>query len=345
MFSITCGDVLTSLKTYPNNTFDACLSDPPYSLGFMNMSWDKGLPSVETLGELLRVLKPGAHALLFGGTRTWHRLAVSAEDAGFELRDSIIAWVYGSGLPKSLNLEKATGDAAWQGHGTALKPAWEPVLILMKPLDGTFAANAGRWGVAGLNIDACKIGAGGRFPANVIFDDEAAAALDLQTGILKSGKMKAGTKRATRAGNALGKQCATTLHDTIGDSGGASRFFYCAKTSAKERNAGMPPDEKNGHPTLKPLALTEYLARLILPPTRADGTPRRLIVPYGGSGSEMIGALMAGWDEVTGIELSPEYAEIARARLQHSVPEHVGTAVPPPLTADAYRWPSTARTC
>ena len=336
MFSITCGDVLASLKIYPTNTFDACLSDPPYSLGFMNMPWDKASPSVETLGELLRVLKPGAHALLFGGTRTWHRLATNAEDAGFELRDTVM-WFYGSGLPKSLNLEKATGDAAWQGHGTALKPAWEPVMILMKPLDRTFAANAAKWGVAGLNIDACKIGAGGRFPANVILDDEAGVALDLQTGILKSGKMKAGTKRATRAGNALGKQCATTLHDTIGDSGGASRFFYCAKASAKERNAGMPAGAKNGHPTLKPLALTEYLARLILPPLRANGTPRRLIVPYSGGGSEMIGALMAGWDEAAGIELSPVYAKTARNRLQHFVSEHAATAVPLQLATAAHR--------
>lgn len=344
MFSVTCGDVHASLKTYPTNSFDACLSDPPYSLGFMNMSWDKALPSVETLSELLRVLKPGAHALLFGGTRRWHRLAVNAEDAGFLMRETLM-WVYGSGYPKSLDIGKATGCDAWKGYGSALKPAFEPVLLLMKPTEGTFAANALVHGVAGLNIDACKVGAEERFPANLILDEAAAAALDLQTGTLKSGKMKAGTKRTTRAGNALGKQCATTLHDTIGDSGGVSRFFYCAKASAKERNAGMPTGAKNTHPTLKPLALTEYLARLLLPPAHADGTPRRLIVPYGGSGSEMIGALMAGWDEVTGIELSPEYAEIARARLQHRVSEHVGTAVPPLLTTDAYRWPSTARTC
>jgi len=162
----------------------------------------------------------------------------------------------------------ATPEAQrWHGYGTALKPAHEPVLVCMKPTAGTFARNAIEHGVAGLAIDAARI-SGGRWPANVILDEHAAAELDAQSG--------------------------------------ASRFFYCAKASRKERGEG------NTHPTVKPSALAEYLAKLILPP--AGSGPRRLLVPFSGSGSEMIGAQRAGWDHITGVEQSAEYVAIAKRR-------------------------------
>ena len=175
------GDCVQVLKEYPENHFDACVTDPPYGLEFMGKEWDRlviengsggsvGLGSIprghadsrtrKALGEMqawhetwarevLRVLKPGAYLLAFGGTRTWHRLACALENAGFEIRDTI-CWLYGSGFPKSLNL----GD----GLGTALKPAFEPIVLARKPLsERNVAANVARWGTGALNIDAARL--------------------------------------------------------------------------------------------------------------------------------------------------------------------------------------------
>ena len=261
-------------------------------------------------------------------------------------------------------------DATWNGYGTALKPAYEPVILAMKPLDGTFSNNAHKWGVAGLNIDGCRIGnddikinrwtdgckpfgngAGhpyeahlskGRFPANVILDEEAGGLLDLQSPINQGGTYrKTGERDRRHTGQQLygggiggGEQDAP---DCYGDAGGVSRFFYCSKASKHERNAGLDdfpidlPDkrnevgrgsfdqhgvqpQRNHHPCVKPIALNEWLARLILPPERPE--PRRILVPYCGSGSEMIGAMRAGWDEVLGIERETKYIEIAEARIK-----------------------------
>lgn len=256
-------------------------------------------------------------------------------------------WFYGQGFPKSRDL-KTIGEA-WAGYGFALKPGYEPIFLAMKPLDGSFASNARKWGVAGLNVGGCRIGhdeiklnrwkdgckpfgggaghpyekrcAYGRFPANVLIDEEAARLLDLQSPISKGGKYRKTGERDRRHG----------------DAGGVSRFFYIAKANKRERNAGLDgfpidrPDkrdrtgmgffaehgiqpQRNHHPCVKPIALTEWLARLILPPDRPE--PRKLLVPYCGSGSEMIGAMRAGWDAVMGIERECDYIEIAKARLQ-----------------------------
>jgi DNA modification methylase len=339
---IHTGDVASTLRRMRPNTFHGCLTDPPYGLSFMGKQWDKGVPSAETWAEVLRVLKPGSFLLAFGGTRTYHGLTCAIEDAGFEIRDCLM-WLYGSGFPKSHDISKGidraagvvrksigqrvssqpTGNAyaqdawtkghrkahvvditapatpaaqTWNGYGTALKPAWEPIIVAMKPCEGTFAQNALTHGVAGLNIDAGRVGTelieshggginragrkygngrglptiakgsnphSGRWPANVLLDEDAAERL-----------------------------------------GQPSRFFYVAKASRKERGEG------NTHPTVKPIKLAEYLARLILPPDNG-----RLLIPFSGSGSEMLGAKRAGWKSITGIELNPEYAEIAEKRL------------------------------
>ncbi len=359
--TITCDDVLATLRGMPDNTFDALLTDPPYGFRFMGKRWDYDVPNVEVWREALRVLKPGAPLLSFGGTRTYHRIAIGIEDAGFELRDCLM-WLYGSGFPKSLNVGN--------GYGTALKPAWEPCILARKPLDGTVAENVAKWGVGGLAIDACRIatdwsdrpeswkrsghsakpdaekiaappGIGitchseGRWPANLALDEDAAAMLDAQTGTLKSGARKGSS--SAHEGRIFG------LHGgpSVSSEGGASRFFYCAKVSTREREfgcealpkrtagemtdsneddarlesprtgAGRGGGARNHHPTLKPIALTTWLARLILPPTRGAS----LLVPYSGAGSEMIGALMAGWSQVFGIEGDKEYVEIAHARV------------------------------
>lgn len=620
------GDVLEVLPTLPAEHYTAVLCDPPYGLSFMGKHWDHGVPSAEVWKQVWRVLKPGAVLFAFGGSRTWHRLAVNIEDAGFDMFDTIM-WIYGSGFPKSASIDKAidkeagaereviatipinapggsigstaynngngryypdeprkitapsTTDAqTWQGYGTSMKPAFEPVIVARKPLPNeaeqdiivgnlfkleaqlwllfsaltagksstlsqqerneassiaqwsadapisiladlsdrmdtlrlelamrttlntvsswrntweealkhgskfitstatspiidlktlsysasaltpqdiiraemiqpgswwnaipaakvlnavalklsatlelfavenaiekghippldetdraalsrpilcfrkprtaTYAQTAIQHGSGTLNIDECRIdladganlarnnhagdngwknssggmnGAAlraeqglspqGRWPANVIFDEEAAALLDEQSRELTSGKIQSDHKRNGSKPWFTGE----AMNESYGDTVGASRFFqvlpafvYKAKSSTAERNAGISAqgrqrdagrnaeqasmnggegnpynrgaqEVKNFHPTVKPLSLTEYLARLIVPPKeyRAEA---RLLVPFSGSGSEMIGALMAGWLNVDGIELTPEYAELAEQRLAH----------------------------
>ena len=305
--TLHCGDSRDVLPTLEPTQFTSCVCDPPYHLkqsrskGFMGKTWDGGDIAFrpEFWGEVLRVLKPGAMLLAFGGTRTFHRLTCAVEDAGFEIRDCLM-WLYGSGFPKSLDISKAFDKAAgaarevvgskaglpgyslnqsdnpggnamsgridkslnhpekecsitapatelakrWDGWGTSLKPAYEPIILAMKPLDGTFAKNAHRHGVAGLNIDDSRIGVGkgggdakARWPANLLLDEETAEQLDAQTGILKSGIMKAGQMRRVSKGDGgyNGNMPDTaTEHTTFGDSGGASRFFKRCKLTEAE---------------------------------------------------------------------------------------------------------------
>ena len=363
---------------------DTVLTDPPYELGFMGKEWDKAGVSFEpsTWRAIAKACRPGAVMLAFGGTRTWHRIACAIEDAGWEIRDTLM-WLYGTGFPKSLNISKAIDKAAgavrevagdgiyasrrvsanggrttgafehdghrvtapatamaklWDGYGTALKPAWEPVLLAMNPLDGTFAHNAQRHGVAGLWIEGGRIdldgdyksrangrpsltGLGdkydpasankpdtvGRFPANLVLDEDAARLLDEQTGTLTSGT--GAVKRSTGAGyrpNALGAESRPVGTPMIeyGDSGGASRFFYTAKASRSERGVG------NDHPTVKPLKLMQYLARL----TR---TPHGGVVldPFMGSGTGALAAILEGRMYI-GIEQDQHSFDIAVGRIE-----------------------------
>jgi site-specific DNA-methyltransferase (adenine-specific) len=297
---VTCGDSLVLLPALPADSIDTVVTDPPYELGFMGKSWDQRGVSFDpaTWAAVLRVAKPGAFLLAFGGTRTWHRIAVAIEDAGWEIRDTI-CWLYGSGFPKSLDISKAMDKAAgaereviealsgpvpgdhggsghyghgedrsitapatdlareWDGWGTALKPAHEPIIVAMKPLDGTFAANAEKWGVAGLNIDGGRIPGGwvrkggeastpygsertwntsstpdidrsasGRFPANVILDEEAARLLDEQSGgkSFNPQGIFATDQKVHREIYNSGDHGNRDVFG-YGDSGGASRFF------------------------------------------------------------------------------------------------------------------------
>jgi len=255
--------------------------------------------TLDTWRRVRRVLKPGATLLCFGGTRTFHRVTAAIEDAGFEIRDSIV-WLYAQGLPKSHQL-RVEGFLGW---GTGLKPAWEPIMVAMKPLDGTFAENACTWGVAGLHVDGCRIPAAtserGRFPANVILDEEAAKMLDEQSGILKSGKPRGIRRAKNRVYGRFRQGMPVTGY---GDSGGASRFFYCAKASPSERGDG------NNHPTVKPLKLTEYLCRLTRTP--GGGT---VLDPFLGSGTTAIACLKTG-RACVGIERDSHYCEIAKRRV------------------------------
>jgi len=390
MNRIINGDVLRFAAHYRGERFHGVLCDPPYELGFMGKSWDSRGVSfrAETWSAIRSLLLPGAHLLAFGGTRTFHRIAVAIEDAGFEIRDTI-GFLYGSGFPKSHDVSKAidreagaerevlarhpspkgkpsdgwghkseafitapaTDSArAWQGYGTALKPAWEPVIVARNPLAGTVAQNAIEHGAGAMNVD------GGR----VAYTDDADKASALSGDAFKRkdtsdkgwsrpwmqdeqkiARMNAEAKE--RAQN--GRWPANILHDGSDDvaevMGDAQRFFYCAKASKRERDEGLGdsierrrsdarpnspdmtgkfPDHDgrvrrgNHHPTVKPLALTEYLARLIVPPAHVES---RLLVPFAGSGSECIGAIRAGWRHVVGVEQNDEYACIARARIEH----------------------------
>jgi site-specific DNA-methyltransferase (adenine-specific) len=377
----------------------------PEGKGFMGKSWDSFVPPPAIWDECLRVLKPGGHLLAFAGTRTYDLMGISIRMAGFEIRDSI-GWVYGSGFPKSLDVSKAIQKASgveptgykenkdgrfygggdwnetprqlfmpepegeakqWQGWGTALKPALEPIVVARKPLIGTVAENVLAHGTGGLNIDASRIGTEerinpptsananrvamgeywdpeaqpttvqGRWPANLILDEYTAELLDEQSGISKSptGMITQGGKAG--GGYDIGSSDGTrnTKFQGHGDSGGASRFFYVAKASKRDRNEGLEdlPDNlggslsggndtrkgdepqlrptKNFHPTVKPTALMQYLVKLVTPP---GGT---VLDPFTGSGSTGKAAILEGFDFI-GIELTEDYWPIIEGRLKHA---------------------------
>ena len=339
------GDCLEILPTLPDNSVDSIVTDPPYGLSFMGKDWDHGVPGEHFWREALRVAKPGAHLLAFGGTRTYHRLAVAIEDAGWELRDSIgvphesgdwgdcpwlMAWTYGSGFPKSLDVSKAIDKAAgaehlrefkcknpadrpythtagetstgwqspvrpdkthpatpeaqqWAGWGTALKPAWEPIIVARKPLVGTVAENVQKYGTGAINVDGCRVETNdtlmnhgrseeaakskgkygdssssithqtagqaiGRWPANLIHDGSQMV-MDL---FPNTGKSAGGfTKGSTGAFGKSGVYGAATGENDdrestgFGDSGSAARFFYCAKASKADRDEGCEGMELN----------------------------------------------------------------------------------------------------
>ena len=318
-----------SLKIMPKlaaESFDSIVTDPPYGLGFMGKDWDHGVPGAHFWQEALRVAKPGAHLLAFGGTRTFHRLAVAIEDAGWELRDTVM-WVYGSGFPKSHDASKAIdreagaerevvgsyhaatnianrgsglahdsymhperkidttayitapatpAAAQWAGWGTALKPAWEPIIVARKPLAGTVAQNVQTWGTGAINVDGCRVGTNGetprgsgnpcangnadimsralgkiggnvtspsgRWPANLIHDGSP----EVLAGFPQANGSKPGTKYKTprRVNDIMN---GGGWHDGVesqeefgyGDTGSAARFFYCAKASKADRDEGL----------------------------------------------------------------------------------------------------------
>lgn len=294
--------------------------------------------------EALRVAKCGAYLLCFGGTRTFHRVACAIEDAGWEIRDTIM-WVYGSGFPKSMDVGKAVGkklDAEqaerWNGWGTHLKPAWEPIIVARKPLDGTVAHNVMEHGVGALNIDGCRVGtevrtyggmstkqptgAGcfrddnwqpkemsktvqGRFPANLVHDgSQEVLELFPNTGRSSGGGMHAKGVGANSQTNAYGSYTGGTATESVGfgDDGSAARFFYCAKASKRDRGEG------NDHPTVKPTALMRWLVRLVCP---IGGT---VLDPFMGSGSTGVAAAIEGMGFV-GIDTDGHYCEIAEKRI------------------------------
>lgn len=389
---IHVGDCLEVMRTLEANIFDSIVTDPPYHLttgkkggtgpatlnpnspagrsrigtGFMGKAWDGGDIAFrpETWAEALRVAKPGAYLAAFGGTRTFHRLACAIEDAGWELRDTLM-WLYGSGFPKSHNGE-------W--GGTALKPAWEPIILARKPLIGTVEANWREHGTGALNIDGCRVetdevgvprekdparmtmpdwrmsggstGSGasnplGRWPANLIHDgsEEVLACFPDAPGQVAKASTSTSTRKNQNTYGSLAR--GSGGNEPRDDAGSAARFFYCAKASKADRDEGCEGIElrpsymvengsktaaaangvrydrttmqRNNHPTVKPTELMRWLCRLV--------TPRGGLVldPFAGSGSTGRGAIAEGM-RFTGIELDPEYAAIAEARIRAMQP-------------------------
>jgi site-specific DNA-methyltransferase (adenine-specific) len=326
-FTIYNEDCLKVLDQLPENSIDAIITDPPYEIGFMNKGWDStGIAfQVETWKKALRVLKAGGHLLAFNHSRQFHRLAVAIEDAGFEIRDTIM-WLYGSGFPKSLNIAKAIDKAngyegkiigqakgsgstgvnsvgnqqfvaknenedgtynirelsetakQWEGWGTALKPAYEPIVLARKPIaENSIAENVLKHGVGGINIDECRVGFGnekdsrvgtnasngtdkgfwkkdgleevsmyksnGRFPANVIHDNSEEV-VNLFPEEAGGGSYSTGSIRKAAPENLyeLGfakKDFQQYAPDNYGDSGSAARFFYSAKANILDRDEGL----------------------------------------------------------------------------------------------------------
>lgn len=373
------GDCLDVLVELPDASVDAVVTDPPYGLEFMGKDWDgsngfrrslnaadvgrnnvfgrssRTSPEYRADGtfqrwcsawaaECLRILKPGGHIVSFGGSRTWHRLAAGIEDAGFEIRDSI-AWLYGSGFPKSHNIG--------EGRGTALKPAFEPIVVGRKPLTGTVAQNVLEHGTGAINIDACRVGleertnpAGGtsslqrvsrveqgyrenlttsvgepstvvgRWPTNVVLDEDQAAALDQQTGTLTSGLFKGnrGTDK-TRGIYGAFKGDPTREVETYGDSGGASRFFPVFRYEAKAPRSERPVVDGTEHPTVKPLELMRWLVRLVTP------THGVVLDPFAGSGTTAEACVLEHMRCIT-IERESDYLPLIVERL--SKPLEIG---------------------
>lgn len=440
------------------DSVDSVVCDPPYGLskepdmaevlthwlagddyvhggnGFMGRSWDSFVPGPSVWREAYRVLKPGGHLVAFFGTRTYDLGVLALRLAGFEIRDQL-AWVFGSGFPKSHDVSKgidkalgaerpvqstekvrdirngngrkhgeginaadrdgpvymqrditgpATPEAAqWQGWGTALKPAYEPIVLARKPLVGTVARNVLSHGAGALNIDGCRVETdeerrrpssggdngltgsstfkirerkvedqpmtAGRWPANLAHDGSPEVLAEFPVTKARGNKSDSAGKGATDdeiyAGGWGDLDCGARYnHDTPGDSGSAARFFYCAKASKSDRNEGLDdlPEQpsaasefrpnhtegaaagedgnpygrwspvRNAHPTVKPTALMQWLVRLVTPPGGL------VLDPFTGSGSTGKAAMLEGFSFV-GCEMDPDYATIARLRIDHAV--------------------------
>ena len=427
------GSMLDMLEHIQPNSIDSVVTDPPYELNFMGKGWDNsGIAfQKDTWEKCYQVLKPGGYLLAFGGSRTFHRIACAIEDAGFEIRDTIM-WLYGSGFPKSMNiglaLDKKNGVESpvigvkehckkdfkennlyaqasanknntkcfgygtqeikepqneWKGWGTCLKPSFEPIIIARKPFNGSLLDNIVEYGVGGLNIDECRVGVGakkwstpkggiwqksvdngavlvdnplGRFPANTILTYDETDYDEVCGGFPVGGQNGSTRKSYTDTSDIYGDYKNITPFESYKDIGSASRYFYCAKASKKDRNEGCEHlttkvsgmsnqakaeisrgntefvgdpstavnamnrvyHSKNNHPTVKPCELMQYLVRLVTP---NGGT---VLDPFNGSGSTGKAVMYENRERnkgytYIGIELTEEYLPISKARIEYAM--------------------------
>ena len=401
------GNMMDLDQVIADESIDAVITDPPYEINFMNNKWDNNGVAFkkETWEKCYKVLKKGGYLLAFGSSRTFHRIAVAIEDAGFEIRDTIM-WLYGSGFPKSVSVGKVieskllNGSAnvkdikkldgiketttagwnkkeieagkrdkeyiqtkttvnykteegkKWDGWGTALKPAYEPIIVARKPIDKTIVENVMNYGVGGLNIDECRVPCEnrtipinsadtkkdtehlfgalhnnvqrervgstlGRFPANIILTYDETDEQEVCGGMpeTKSGANKERTSDGFNK-NSYGKGIGIKVgmnNGEYGDSGSASRYFYCAKASKKDRDDGLK--ETNIHPTVKPTELMQYLVRLVTPKGAT------ILDCFNGSGSTGKAVMFENKErnaeyKYIGIEMNEEYLTIAKQRIE-----------------------------
>lgn len=345
------GDCLDVLATLPESSVDSVVTDPPYhfasivkrfgkegsaparsngatgiyqraSRGFMGKEWDGGgiAHDPATWAAVLRVLKPGGHLVAFHAPKNWHRQATAIEDAGFEIRDNIL-WLFGSGFPKSHNLK-----GEWEGFGTSLKPAYEPIVLARKPFGGTIAECVQENGTGALNIDGCRVGktgarnngrsvdgdiygklgphdrvdyGKGRWPANVTHDGSAEVLAGFPE--TSSGSIQPHHRRTTtKSKNTFGERAAPP-EQSFGDSGSASRFFYSAKADSDDRLGSK-------HPTVKPIDLMRWLVRMITPPGGV------VLDPFAGTGTTAQAAYAEGCSAIL-IEREEEYRDDIRRRM------------------------------
>lgn len=309
-------DSLKVMGRMDERCIDSVVTDTPYALSFMGKEWDRVVPSVDVWKEALRVSKPGAHLLAFGGDRTHHRMMVNIEDAGWEIR-TCLYWVHGQGFPKSLNIGN--------GYGTGIKPSVEIICMARKPLEGTVAQNVLKYGTGALNIDGCRIPYEQNNKPQAGKRTSTFGTQDTIPGGDGSGKFNANDK---------GRWPAQLCHDGDIDIPNP-QFFYCAKPSQKERNIGCEDMEtilkvwngksnnssvsikdvekrfttncKNNHPTVKPVNLMRWLVRMVTP---IGGI---VLDPYGGSGTTGIAARLEGCDYIL-IDTDKHYCDIATNR-------------------------------
>ena len=319
------GDALTALRQIPDASIHAVVTDPPYAidkgkadasdeelmrsamLGMQSQNWhesathSRGYADNDPrqfqrwcdlwLTECLRVLKPGGHLVVFGGTRTWHRVAASAQDSGFEIRDNL-AWLYASGVPKGLDAASAfrsagdeAGAAQWRGWGTGLKPTFEPIILARKPLDGTVAENLARHATGALNLEACRLrghpaGRGrGKWAPNVHAAEDTARSITATSNVA------------------------------------ADQVFFISKPSNRERVTVCGVE----HPTVKPLDLMRHLVRLVTPPGGL------VLDPFAGSGTTIEACIAEGFSAI-GIEREADYLPLIHERIRRQMNPFAATA-------------------
>lgn len=296
---------------YDGELFDAVVTDPPYGIEYLGNSWDSYKNCVafkeETWRSISKTLKPGGYLLIFGASKTFHRLTCAVEDSGLKIKD-VLMWLYGQGMPKSQNMGKKNSD--WEGWGTGLKPCYEPILLAQKPIEEkTIIKNLEKYGVGAINIEESRLDSG-RWPGNVIHDGSD----EVEEQFAKFGERGNGWSRNYGVEDYQGRQYGGGVfggggyigETTYCDEGTASRFFYSTKSSVKERTHNRTVE--NNHPTVKNLELMKYLIKLITP---TGGT---VCDPFAGSGTTLIAAKDAGFNSV-GVEMSEEYCEIIKNRV------------------------------
>lgn len=297
--SLYYGDCIDVMRQMPDSSVDSIVTDPPYGLGFMGKAWDDLPPGLPFAQECLRVLKPGGHILAFGGTRTSHRLVCAIEDAGFEIRDSI-AWLYGTGMPKSLNL--VGPDGVKTGWGTGLKPSHEPIAVGRKPIIGTVAANVAEFGTGALHIEATRVGDGA---------DRSTGGANGSTGY--EGGWRDRPARPTGGRWPTNIALDESQSATLGDVG---RYFPAFHYQSKAPRSERVSIDGASHPTVKPLDLMRWLARLVTPPGGI------VLEPFAGSGTTVEACILEDFRCIA-IEREGDYLPLILERInrqaQHAV--------------------------